>query len=101
MTAAAVPDSDVAYMEYLPIIKAFKATLTPAPTPVLGGTFRGGMLWELGHGRYVAILLPPAWRANKAMGEYFGRFFDGDWAELRRESFGAIQAVYLVPPWAT
>lgn len=100
IVAQATIHGDETQLQHLATVQAYKATLIPEPTPVKGGTWHGGMLWQLGEGHYVAILLPPVWRADRAMADYFGTYYDGDWAEFSRESFGDIQAVHLMPPWA-
>jgi hypothetical protein len=86
--------------EHMGAIVAYKATLMPPPEPVNGGTFRGGMLWRMGDKHYVVILLPPCGRSYRAMSDYLGEHFDGEWNMVSHETFGDIEAIHLTPPWA-
>lgn len=98
MTAPVLQET---HMRHLPTILAYKDTLNPEPRPVLGGTFPGGMVWEVGddEGHFVVILLPPHERSFKEMGDHFGRYFDGTWRIVSHERFGSIEAVHVMPPW--
>lgn len=85
--------------DHLATVQKYRATLTPEPKPVPGGTWRGGMLWQLGSSHYVAVLLPPCGRSFTQMHEYLGEHFDDRWRIVSHETFGDIEAVHLMPPW--
>lgn len=97
-TAATVQET---HLRHLPTILAYKDTLSPEPRPMPGGTFPGGMVWEVGDdgAHYVVILLPPHERSFREMGGYFGQHFDGQWRIVTHERYGSIEAVHVMPPW--